>query len=574
MSRTSIYLILIASTLLSCSKTIVSPALKPARLEEDVTKYNYFYVEGLRNKLIGSASEALALFEECIRIDPTRDGAYYQIAQISFVTGNLDNAVRYGQKALQISQNEWYYSLLGTAYYQTGKIDSAILTYQQALESYPEKDELKFVLGNMYYESGEYEQALDIFDFFDRKYGIAGNSAIPLVNCLIKLKRFNEAEKKLEILSGLYPEEESYMGMLAELYRDSGQADKAQSIYERLISDNPDDIVTLYSITDFLRKENNYNGLFSLFNTIALKENISEEDKVTYFAAQLEDPQIILNYSREFELSLLVLEAAHSKSSVAGLLRPELYSKTGRKKEAALLLEAYLISWPESYYAWEKLLIIYADEKMYGELYASSSAAIRRFNTAILPRLLNAVASLEEGLYDETLEQLVRLKRLSNNDKALELQLLSLEADAYYRKGDAEKAFSKYDEALSLDPDDMVVLNNYAFFLAERGERLGDARKMIEKVMLSEESNNTYNDTYAWVLYKKGKLKRAEEIMKKIIESEDNSDAEYYEHYGFILKARGKCEDAVISWRKALDLDNSKSSALVTEIDECLAGKK
>ena len=62
---------------------------------------------------------------------------------------------------------------------------------------------------------------------------------------------------------------------------------------------------------------------------------------------------------------------------------------------------------------------------------------------------------------------------------------------------------------LTLSPDDPLLLNNYAYFLAEGGSDLKKALRMAEKVMELDGDNPTYIDTYAWVLYKLGKYREA-----------------------------------------------------------------
>jgi tetratricopeptide (TPR) repeat protein len=568
MRTTTTYLLLIILVINACSK-VGSPARSQTiKMQEADNRYEYYFVEGLRNKLLGSPAEAVSLFSECIELEPQRDGAYYQIALIAYMTGNLDEAEKYCSMALERNPELWYYSLMGDILHRKGKIEGAIGVYKDALQRFPDNEEIKFTLGRFYFDNGSFEEAVEIFRYFDSKYGIEGSSAIPLIKSLIELGKFNEAETKLTQLAEDYPGEYEYLGLLAELYRDSGQDQKAKEVYEILLRDNPDEIRIIFSLIEFLRKQGAYEDIFNLLNTVALKDAVSEEDKVNLFAAQLEDPQIIKDYVKEFEIPLMILEAAHDKSPVVKLLRAELYQHTGRINEAAQYLEAYVKTWPNSYYAWEKLLLILSDQRDNEKLYALSLTATRNFNTAILPKIMNAWAAIEIGLYDEALEQLERSKRLSNEDKDIVLQIVSLEADALYRKGDTQEAFSKFDEALKIDPGDNLILNKYSYFLAEKGMRLNEALRMIEKV-IEVENNNTYNDTHAWVLYKMKKFRKAEIVMKKIIESNDNNNAEYFEHYGFILRERKKCGEAVISWTKAIEMDSTKTH-LNREIEKCM----
>lgn len=561
--------ILLFLALSSCNRSLVPSTGGKIRKQETDARYDYYYVEGIRNKLTGSPADAITFFEECIKISPDRDGAYFQIAQIAYATGNMPMAMAYGKLALERSKNLWHFTLVANGHFQNGNIDSAILVYQEAQRLFPDEEELRFTLGNLYFQSGLFKQAIEVFNYFDEKYGMTGNSAIPLVRSLIGLELYEEAEAKLLKMNELFPDENIYTGLLAEMYRDKGDFEKAARIYDKLLTENPDDKRVLHSLLEFFRKENNYRELFSLLHSIAMKEEVAVEEKVDLFVSLLDDKEIIKNYSGEFEMTLMILEAVHPDVAIVHLLKPEMYELTGRTTEAIETLEGFLVKWPENYYAWEKILLLYTGSGDYERLYAASSTAVRRFNTAVLPRLLNAAASVEIGFYDEAIEQLLRVRRLSNENKELILQILTIEADAYYRKGMTEEAFEKYSEALTLSPDDNLVLNNYAYFLAEKGVRLKDAERMINRVIGSEPTNNTYLDTQAWVLFKLKKYRRAEVIMRAIINSDDNSNAEYFEHYGFILKALKRCEEAVISWTKAIELDDSKGK-LQEEIDRCI----
>ncbi len=574
MRKVNITITVLSSVFLfvSCSKSLSPGSDTKISRQEAETRYEYYYVEGLRNKLTGTLSTAVSLFEECIRIAPERDGAYYQIGQIAYATGNYENAKKYALNALKRSKNIWYYMLVANIYYQTNNIDSAIVVYEEAEQIFPDNKDIKFYLGNFYFESKKYDKAVKVFTYLDEKYGISGSSAIPLIQSMIKLGNIEEAEKKLLIMIDLFPEDNTYGGLLAELYRDQGELEKAAEIYSRLVLDTPDDPRVLSSLIDFYRKGNNFKELFNLLNSIAFNESISTEEKVSIFALLLEDEEVIKNYSSEYEMTLLVLEASHPDVPVAHLLKPELYQMTGRQKEAMENLETFILKWPDVYYAYEKLLLLYLGAREFEKMYALSSSAVRKYNTAVLPRFLNAAAAVEIGFYDEAIEQLKKVKMLSNDNRELLIQILATEADAYYRKGDSEQAFKKFSEALEISPNDNLVLNNYAYFLAEKNTRLKDAEKMIEIVILSEPENNTYLDTQAWVFYKQKKFKKAEGVMLKILESEDNNDATYYEHYGFILKSMKRCEEAVIYWNKALEMDDSKEN-LKLEIEKCIGDR-
>ena len=112
--------------------------------------------------------------------------------------------------------------------------------------------------------------------------------------------------------------------------------------------------------------------------------------------------------------------------------------------------------------------------------------------------------------------------------------------DIYHQQGEEEKAFDAYDRTLRNDPDNVLVLNNYAYYLAVKGQDLDKALEMSTKAIAAEPDNPTYLDTHAWVLYMKGDYKEAEKHMKKAIKLLKEPDATYTKHYEAILNKLGK----------------------------------
>lgn len=61
-------------------------------------------------------------------------------------------------------------------------------------------------------------------------------------------------------------------------------------------------------------------------------------------------------------------------------------------------------------------------------------------------------------------------------------------------------------------------MNNYAYYLSEMEIQLDKAEEMISNVIQLEPSNATYLDTYAWVLFKRGKYMEALFIIEQAME--------------------------------------------------------
>lgn len=73
-----------------------------------------------------------------------------------------------------------------------------------------------------------------------------------------------------------------------------------------------------------------------------------------------------------------------------------------------------------------------------------------------------------------------------------------------------------YENAIEINPRNDVALNNYAFTLIERGERLDYAKELIETALELSPNNPSFLDTYGWLFYK---LKKYQLALKYILES-------------------------------------------------------
>ena len=156
---------------------------------------------------------------------------------------------------------------------------------------------------------------------------------------------------------------------------------------------------------------------------------------------------------------------------------------------------------------------------------------------------------------------------LSDN-ASLQAQVYGLMGDLYFLEQQAQKAFRAYEESLKLEQENVVVLNNYAYYLSELDLHLDKAERMISRVIELEGSNPTYLDTYAWVLFKRGQYLDALYFIEQAVANMEEESAVLYEHYGDILFKVGNIEKALEKWNKALELGSDVSSVLEDKIAE------
>ena len=126
--------------------------------------------------------------------------------------------------------------------------------------------------------------------------------------------------------------------------------------------------------------------------------------------------------------------------------------------------------------------------------------------------------------------------------------------DIYYQMDRMEQAYKAYDEALKYNDKNVVVLNNYSYFLSLEKKDLKKAERMSAQCIKLEPDNATYLDTYAWIFFMQGNYTLARFYIESALEKDDTNSAELVDHYGDILFMSGEKEKAVEQWKKAKEM--------------------
>ena len=443
--------LLILFALSGCTKKVSVSSLPKENNVKDQAAFNYLFSEGVKQKLIGNLSDALKYFEQCILINPANDATFYEMAEITVANGDMKSGKKYAKKAIEINeQNIWYLSLLAGVYYQEKNLDSCIIYYNKALSYFPDKENLRLELATIYTENKEYRKSIDVLDYLKEKLIENQNATVLKVKDLMLLGDYNAAEKIVLTVLDKFPDEILYNGILAEIYGARGETDKALIVYNNLLNKDPGNSQVQISLIEFLQKEKQYDDLVSFLSTVMINSNISKEDKASILLKLYDDSTLVNNYSDNLELTIILLETQYKDDNVIMLLRPELYQKEGRLAEAISKFDAYVKRYPDNYFAWERLLLLFADTKDYEKLVSVGRECSSKFNMSILAKLLYASGATEMKDYPTALDQLKRATILANEDKDILTQILSMEADVYYRMGDYKQCFARYDELLKI----------------------------------------------------------------------------------------------------------------------------
>jgi tetratricopeptide (TPR) repeat protein len=121
-----------------------------------------------------------------------------------------------------------------------------------------------------------------------------------------------------------------------------------------------------------------------------------------------------------------------------------------------------------------------------------------------------------------------------------------------------KKAIVEYESLLTKMPNNMGILNNLAYMLAEEDVRLAEALEYARRAYEMRPNDPGFLDTYSYVLYKNGRFAEAAEFMQSALQlyelNKVSAPAEVYEHLGMIKEELGSGTEALSAYKQALEV--------------------
>lgn len=176
-----------------------------------------------------------------------------------------------------------------------------------------------------------------------------------------------------------------------------------------------------------------------------------------------------------------------------------------------------------------------------------------RGTPAYKAELLRDLASLQasEDEHQKAIETMARAVELAPSGKRTEYTLLL--ASLHDDLGDYERSEKILLRAYERNPEDPMVLNHLGYFYAERGKKLDQAVRLVQRALRYEPLNGAYVDSLGWAYYQQGKYEQALELLLRAVTFEE--DAVIRDHVGDAYFKLDKVEEARQAWQKALQLD-------------------
>ncbi|MDX2245217.1 MAG: tetratricopeptide repeat protein [Bacteroidia bacterium] len=508
------------------------------------------YVEACTQLMRGDYTAAEGLFEEVLSKDPDNHAAMYNIGRLAMEKRDYSRAISYAKLAIEKeSENYWYYNLLQKAYEFKGDYANSVGVQESIVKKFPQRFEDRLRLAELYLQNNETEKAINQLLSIEAQTGPNEETTLRKYQIYDRSKQYENAVMAAQTLIDINEDEPRYYQLKIEAYQKLGQTEAAIKTMEQLLEKDPDNGFALLSLAEYYKSVNQLEKSDSYLFRAFQNPEIDPEFKMTLISGLLEyvegEPEIL---PRIKTLSS-IFNQTHPGSAKAYSIQGKLLFLEHKIDSARVYYRKSLDIEPANTAAWMDLIETSLEEENYERLYEDSEEALDYFPNQERFLFFNGISASYTGKYAQAIRAFEKIKKTSSSDNEMMAQVYSELGKIYHQQENYADSDLNYEKAISLTPEDPYILNNYAYYLSLRGEKLTQAKTYAEKALKINPDQVSYQDTYAWILYQQGDYTEAAKWLGKATATANSPVI--FEHYGDALLKLGRKDEAVEQWKRA-----------------------
>ena len=486
---------------------------------------------------------------------------FYESAIINTQNSNYDIAVEQIKKAIKLEpENRWHLLLYAEILFKKQDFENTAIQYKKLITIEPGNEDLYFKLADTYIYAGDFKNAIRVYDDLESYKGVDKILCMQKHKLYRQINDIKSAINELQTILKNFHNDIEVMEILSELYLLNDEKEKAFVLLKEISVINPKNGRIHLTLADYYREagdnQKSYNELKLAFKSVGLNIDTKIRILVSYYQL-IEINQEMRDQA--YELADILIATHPEDLKARAVLADILY--TDRKYTKAK--EQYLIILEKDKtknQIWNQVLFIQAEQTDFEGMLQTSKEALEYFPSDPLFYYFNGVSNKWAKNYNVAITSFKTGVDFVIENQNLLLEFYSSLGDAYHATKQYKLSDEFYEKSLELDPDNIIVLNNYAYYLSLRKENLEKAKEMSFRCNQIEKNNGTYQDTYAWVLYQLKDYTQAKEWLTKALLNGGNKSAVIIEHYGDVLYKLNEKEEALNQWKRAKKLGGASEN--------------
>lgn len=527
-------------------------------------RYDEFFLEAMVQRQKGNHDAAFDLLKYCTKLRPGASEAYYFLSQYYQMLRNDSLAQQCLMKAVELEPaNATFLETMAQSYINNQEYDKAIGVVEKLYAQDRSREELLEMLFELYQQTNDNEKAIETLNRMEAAEGKSERLSQAKAELFTKMGNKQAAIAEMQALAQQYPNDLNYKCMHADMLLRNDEEQQALKLYNEILSEEPDNTRAQVSLRSYYRVQGDAEKVDSVTERILLNHNTTTEQRL-YLMRQL-----VADSEREGGDSTRILELFHKMlaqpqqdADIASLCAAYMDLKKMPRDSIKTMLHTILSLAPDNAAARLQLVSFAWDEKDHAQVVSLCQEA-RQYNPEEMAfYYYQGMAYYQEDNRDQALEAFQQGISVINQDSnpAIVSDFYAVMGDLLHQKGLARQAFEAYDSCLQWKDDNIMCLNNYAYYLSELNEQLDKAEQMSYKTIKAEPQNATYLDTYAWILFMKERYAEARIYIEQALQNDSDSSAVITEHAGDILAQNHDLERALNLWKQALTKDpNNKT---------------
>ncbi len=524
------------------------------------------FVDGVKYVILEDYPKALERLLKAHTLMPDNPAISYKIAEANLLSGNLRDATGYAEAAVRLdAKNPYYYLLLAQAQASQKQYEAATATYASLVREVPNSGSYLFQLADLYLAQNKLPEALATLDKAQQQFGTLDEISFKRQQIYLRQNNLPLALKEGENLIAANPTEPRFVLAQAEMYAANNRLPDALRVAQQALRLDPDNPQARLILADVYRQQNQPAEVEKQIRLAFQNPTLDIDQEVRIIVGYLKQ----LPDDKYNALTLDLANAAvrsHPKEAKAYSVAGDVQTLTGKKREARdTYLKALKLD-NSKYQLWQQVVLLDAELNQTDSLVVHSDRALELFPNQAPLWFYNGVGYLLKKQPQKAVLALEYGRKLATTNNELLAQFDAQLGDAYHELKDDTKSDAAYEAALASDPNNYGALNNYSYYLSLRGEKLDKAKEMAGRTVKRFPDNDTYLDTYAWVLYKQKDYAGARQSLEQALKT--TKDASILEHYGDVLWQLGDHPGAVAIWQRARKAGPGTSPLLDRKIKE------
>jgi len=498
--RRALPLLVALSTLSTLGLAGCSALRGPGRAKPDVVERpeapaEYDYLVGRQLELDGELEESLAAYQRALAKDPSSALLYRKVAEMLARAGRPDEAVPYAQRALELDPDDADVRVfLGTLHRLRRDVAAAEAVLLEPDGSPLDADSALLLYG-LYADANRDDDALRIARWMVRSDPTNLRSYFALARAYEKMERYPEAERALRQALQQHPESLAVYSALARGRRQRGDREGEIAIYREVLRSQPHHHATLVALADAYLGLEHWDEARRTLEEIEQRYPDDLRSIVRLGYLDLEQKDYAAAAAR-FEKALADNPEQHEVHYLLGLVQ----RRASRLAEAQASFERV----PPEHERWSDARLQIASMKERQEDFAGALAEAEAVRARAPSRQLDLyVASLRSkaGDFEGAVAFLKELLEQTPGDEDLLYNLGVVHGEA----GRSDESLAYMQQVLAVSPDHPGALNYVGYTMAERGQDLDEAERMITRASEQRPDDGYITDSLGWVFYMRAK---------------------------------------------------------------------